>query len=420
VKAKKPISKSKKNKTTIKKNVMRKITLLVLSVLATFSSFTAKATQSVGYKLWDSNNGFTATLVPSELGDVQVNHIQIKFDDAISINADAETLAAQFVINMASNRTVEFAVNALDASILDITLSGDGTAQASSVLTIKATATDGLIPGIIDSNGAAVTLIPINSIQPTGLALETVSSIAGTATTAASVTYRLSSIPLVRSMNFLQAQSTVSTNPNGYLAREYFTIHSHSYNTMSASTHLTTLTAAVNVDTLQKVGYAFELIDGTDSDNPYIKLTALAPVENEELSWIVYHYPYRAAADKKFELAEAIASSKASQSIIDAAKVTLYNTEATAGEIAATILALNTVTDGINLPEIAPTWIAYSGNKSVILQNAKPGSIITLYQINGHIAATVSANSDKETIAVPKAGIYIVRVNDKATKVLVK
>ncbi|GHT60843.1 hypothetical protein AGMMS50239_10580 [Bacteroidia bacterium] len=54
---------------------------------------------------------------------MQVNHIQIKFDGAISIS-DAEALASQFVINMASNRTVEFAVNALDASILDITLTG--------------------------------------------------------------------------------------------------------------------------------------------------------------------------------------------------------------------------------------------------------------------------------------------------------
>jgi hypothetical protein len=400
---------------------MRKITLsLVISVLATLSSFTARATtQSVGYKLWDSNNGFTATLAPSELGDVQVNHIQIKFDDVISINADAETLAAQFVINMASNRTVEFAVNALDASVLDITLAGDGTAQASSVLTIKAAATDGLIPGIIDSEGHAVTLVPISSIQPTGLAFETVSSIAGTVTTPASVTYRLSSIPLVRSMNFLQAQSTVSTNPNGYLAREYFTIHSHSYNTMSALTHLTTLTAAANVDTLQKIGYAFELITGDDANNPYIKLTALVPVENEELSWVVYHYPYRAAADRKFELAYAIESSQVSPKV-DAARAVLYDIAATAEEVASAINSLNTVGAGIYLPETAPAWTAFSGSKSVILQNVTKGSAITVYQISGHIAATVSAKSDTETIAVPSSGIYIVRVNEKATKVLVK
>jgi hypothetical protein len=404
------------------KNVMRKITLLlVLSVLATLSSFTAKATQSVGYKLWDSNNGLTATLVPGNLGDVQVNHIQIKFDGVISINANAETLASQFVINMSSNRTVEFGVNALDRSILDVTLSGDGTAQASSVLTVKAAATDSLIPGIIGLDGHAVKLIPINSIQPTGLALETVSSTIGAATTPASVTYRLSSIPLVRSMNFLQAQSTVSTNPNGYLASEYFTIHSHSYNTMTALTHLTTLTAAANVDTLRKVGYTFELITGDDANNPYIKLTALTPVENEKLSWVVYHYPYRSAADRKFELAEAIESSQVGQSVIDAAKAVLYNTGATAEDILAAIVTLGKVANDIYLPETAPAWVAFGRSKSVVLQKLTPGSIITIYQISGRIAATVSAKSETETIAVPGSGIYIVRVNnDKAAKVLVK
>ncbi|GHT60824.1 hypothetical protein AGMMS50239_10520 [Bacteroidia bacterium] len=399
---------------------MRKITLsVVLSVLVTLSSFTAKATQSVGYKLWDSNNGLTATLVPGDLGSVQVNHIQIKFDGAISI-ADAEALASQFVINMASNRTVGFAVNALDASILDITLAGDGTAQASSVLNIKAAAEDGLIPGITDSEGNAVQLIPISSIQPTGIAFETVSSTIGATATPASVTYRLSSIPLVRSMNFLQAQSTVSENPNGYIAREYFTIHSHSYNTMTALTHLTTLTGAANVDTLQKKGYAFELIDGDDTENPYVKLTALEPVAGEELSWVVYHYPYRAAADRKFELAEAIENSQAGQSVIDAAKAVLYDTEATAKEILAAISALGAGATGIDKVESISNWLAFGGNKSVVLQNVTQGSIITIYEISGHIAATISAKSDTETIAVPKTGIYIVRVNDKATKVFVK
>ncbi|OAV72029.1 hypothetical protein Barb4_00225 [Bacteroidales bacterium Barb4] len=400
---------------------MRRFTLLVvLSVLATVSSFTAKATQSVGYKLWDSNNGLTATIVPSDLGDVQINHIQIKFDSSISIHADAETLASQFVINMASNHAVEFGVNALDASILDITLTGDGTAQASSVLTITAADADSLIQGIKDLEGHAVKLIPISSIQPTGLALETVSSTIGTTTTPASVTCRMSSVPLVRSMNFLQAQSSVSTNPDGYLAREYFTIHSHSYNTMTALTHFTTLTAAANADTLQKVGYTLELTDGDNSDNPYIKLTALTPVKSEKLSWVVYHYPYRSAADRKFELAEAIEGSQAGQPALDAAKAVLYNTEVTAEEIAAAIIALNTGTNGINLPETVPAWVAFSGNKSVILQNVTPGSIVTVYQINGHIAATVLAKSDTETIAVPATGIYIVRVNDKAKKIQVK
>jgi hypothetical protein len=404
---------------------MKSITFLlfvfVLNVLVSATSFTARAAQSVGYKLWDSNNGLTATLVPGELGAVQLNHIQIKFDSRISIQADAETLASQIIINMAANRTLNFAVNALDATVLDITLAGDGTAQASSVITISAASEDGLIPGITDSEGQAVRLVPISSIQPTGLALEVVSATTGTLSTPASVSYRLSSIPLVRSMNFLQAQSNKSENPNGYLAREFFTIHSHNYSAMTALTHLTTLTADANIDTLQKAGYDFELVPlAADADNPHIKLTALKPLDGEELSWIVYHYPYRAAADRKFELAEAIAASQAGQPVLDAATAVLYDAEASAAELAEAILALNSLPTAIALPAAEPNWLAFGGDKSIIVQNIKPGSILTVYQINGRIAASVSAKSDTETIAVPTAGIYIVRVDNKATKVFVK
>jgi hypothetical protein len=386
-------------------------------MLLTASLFTAKATQSVGYKLWDSNNGYTATLVPSNLTAIQLNHIQIKFDDSISIVVSEEDLSSQFSINMASNRTVNFSVNTLDNSILDITLTGDGTAQASSVLTITATDESGVIPGIKDSKGNAVTLIPISSIQPTGLALEAVSSTVGTASTPASVTYRLSSIPLVRSMNFLQAQSNISGNSNGYLAREYFTIHSHSYNTMTALTHLNTLATAAT-DTLQKVGYTFKVIEGDDADNPYIKMTALVPTAGEELSWVVYHYPYRAAADRKFELMQIIETSQASQALIDAAKTVLYDVAVTADEVSAAINSLSSPS-GILLPKAASKWTIIGGSRSVTLQGLTSGNIITVYNISGKIAATLSATSDTEIISLP-SGIYIVRVNDSAKKVLVK
>jgi hypothetical protein len=326
---------------------MKKTTFFRWAMMLTALSIASAslATQSVGYKLWDSNNGYTATLTPSDLGAAMVQHVQIKFDDAITIVADSATLVEQFQFSL-SGRAVDMSVNALDGTILDITMTS-GSPQASSVMQIKAVSADSIIAGIHDSQGNAVKLIPINSIQPTGLALEKVDSVIGTAETPASVTYRMSSIPLVRSMNFLQAQSTVSENPDGYLAREYFTIHSHSYNTMTALTHFTTLTATTNVDTLQKVGYTFELIDGDDADNPYIKLTALAPVAGEELSWIVYHYPYRSAADGKFDLAVALDNSLAEQSVIDAAKAILYDLNATPADIAEAITALGTVANGI-------------------------------------------------------------------------
>ncbi|KAA6301774.1 MAG: hypothetical protein EZS26_002083 [Candidatus Ordinivivax streblomastigis] len=404
---------------------MRKITLsLVLSVFVTISSFTAKATQSVGYKLWDSNKGLTSTLVPSDLEESGMEqHIQIKFDGAISLRADDATLKEQIIINMASSRKATFAVNATDPSVLDILLSIDDVvaAQANSSLTVKAADEEnGLIPGIIDAAGNPVKLIPIASIQPTGAALEEVSSSIGTATTPASATYRMSSISLVRSMNFVQAQSTICENPNGYLWQPSFTFHSHMFFQMTALDHFTTLTTAA-VDSLQKAGYTLELLpNSADENNPSIKLTALIPAEGEKLSWIMYHYPYRAAADRKFELAYAIESSQASQLVIDDAKAVLYNTEATAAEVAAAIALLSTTTGIHYVTEMAPAWTAYSGSKSVILKDVTKGSVITVYSISGQIAATVSAKSDTETIAVPSSGIYIVRVNEKAAKVLVK
>jgi hypothetical protein len=400
---------------------MKKIILSVtMCVLMTVNAFTVNATQSVGYKLWDSNNGYTATLVPSDLTSIQVNHIQIKFDGAISIHADSATLVSQFTINMASNRAVNIAVNALDNSILDITLSGDGTAQASSVLTVRAADESGAIPGIKDSRGNAVTLVPISSIQPTGLALEVVSSTVGTASVPASVTCRMLSIPLVRSMNFLQARSNKSKNAGGYLAREYFTIHSHNYSSMTVHTHFTTLTGAATVDTLQKAGYHLELIAGADADNPYIRFTALAPAEGEELSWIVYHYPYRAAADRKFELAQILDTAQVAQSIMDVAREVLYNVDATAEEVLAAIASLTpSGHTGISPAGSKPAWRVSAGSGAAVIHSAPAGSIITVYRINGQIVSTLPAKSAAETVAVPSDGVYIVRVNDLATKISV-
>jgi hypothetical protein len=282
----------------------------------TVSSFTVSATRSVGYKLWDSNNGITATTDPSQFDQTglgQVMHVQIKFDDVIHLDATPEALKDQFAILITSyatpedaGRSVEFGINPVDPSVLDITLaSTTATAQTNGAITVKAADEEtGLISGIKDSENNPVRLLPFTSVQPTGLAMEEVSSVTGTASEPASVIYRMSSIPLVRGMNFLQARSNKSANQDGYLAREYFTFHSHSFFTMTALTHFTSLTSATNKDTLQKAGYTLELVEVPgNTDNPNIKLTAHTPVEAEELSWVVYHYPYRAPADRKFELA---------------------------------------------------------------------------------------------------------------------
>jgi hypothetical protein len=412
---------------------MKKIILsVIMSVLMTVSAFSVNATRSVGYKLWDSNNGIVATTVPSELAqDAQVMHAQIKFDDIIHLDDTQESLKNQFTILITSyatpedaGRSVVFGVNPIDPTILDVTLASTGvTAQTNGAITIKAADEEtGLIQGIKDSENNPVRLIPITSVQPTGLALEEVTSTTGTTSTPASVVYRMSSIPLVRGMNFLQAQSNKSTNQNGYLAREYFTIHSHSFFTMTALTHFTTLTAAANKDTLQQAGYTLELMEvQEDENNPDIRLTATTPVEGEKLAWIVYHYPYRAPADRKFELAQILDTAHVEATILEIAREVLYNDDATAEEVLAAIVSLTSSgSTGIHLAESKPAWRVVAANRAVVVQDAPAGSVITVYQINGRIVSSLSAKSNTETIPLPSQGIYIVRVNNLAEKALVK
>lgn len=412
---------------------MKRNVLFVMMALMTVSSLTVNAaTRSVGYKLWDSNYAILATTVPSELSEFgSIMHIQIKFDNVIHIDPDLEPdLRAEFDIRLPGNlepedndRNVTFGVNEQDPTILDITIASNPDvtpAQTSGVISVCANDPDGRLTIIKDADNNPVILTPFTSIQPTGLALEKMSSTTGAAATPASVTYRMSSIPLVRGMNFLQAQSNRNINPNGYLAREYFTIHSYSFFTMTALTHFTNLTAAANTDTLQIVGYTLEMQEGDDEDNPFIKLTALEPTEGEELSWIVYHYPYRSPSDRKFELAQSIENSQAVQAVIDAAKAVLYNDEATAEDILAAIAALGGNVTGITSPKNSPNWIAVSSSGSIILKGVTPGNSITIYRIDGQITSSVAAKSETETIPVPSAGIYIVRVNDSAIKVLVR
>ncbi|MDR1524975.1 MAG: hypothetical protein LBS79_06950, partial [Tannerella sp.] len=208
----------------------------------------------------------------------------------------------------------------------------------------------------------------------------------------------------------------------GYLAREYFTFHSHSFFTMTAQTHFTSLTSTTNKDTLQKAGYTLELVEVPgNTDNPNIKLTAHTPVEAEELSWVVYHYPYRAPADRKFELAQLIDTAHVDPAILEAARDVLYNDDATAGEVLAAIRSFRSGANGnAALPESRPAWTVGTGDRTVVVRGVTPGSIITLYQINGRIASSIRAASDTETIGVAMRGIYIVRVDDRAVKVFVR
>ncbi|MDR2139798.1 MAG: DUF6383 domain-containing protein [Tannerella sp.] len=389
------------------------------------------ATRSVGYKLWDSNNGLVATTVPSEIReDGQVMHVQIKFDGVIHTEASEEELRSQFDIRLPgllapedAGREVVFGINRLDPTVLDITMpSVSVTAQTNGAITLRAVSAAGWITALRDAEGRAVNLLPIQSVQPTGLALERVNGVTGSVSVPASVIYRMSSIPLVRGMNFLQARSNRSNHPGGWLAKEYFTIHSHSFFTMTPAVHFTTLTGAANVDTLQKAGYRLEAVETPDDENsPCIRLTALRPAAGEELSWVVYHYPYRAPEDRKFELALLLDTAQADPSVLSAAREVLYDIHATAEEVSAAIAGFDPGGDTYaGLPEGRPEWRVGSESRAVTVWNVTPGSLITVYRINGSIAASLVAASDRETIPVATQGIYIVRVDDSAVKIFVK
>lgn len=411
----------------------KEVLFVMMNVLMATSPLTLGATRSVGYKLWDSNNGITATTDPTQFDQTglgQEMHVQIKFDGEIRLDATQDELKEQFAIRITSyatpedaGRSVVFDVDADDPTVLNITLASIAvTAQTNSAITVKAVDEEtGLVPGIKDADGNAVRLVSFTSVQPTGIALEEVSSVTGTATVPASVVYRMSSVPLVRGMNFLQARSNRSSNPDGYLAREMFTIHSHSFYTMTALTHFTTLTSETNRDTLQKAGYRLELLEVSgDAENPQIRLIANTPVAGEQLSWVVYHYPYRSPADRKFELAQLIGAAQTDGGVTDAARAVLYDDEATAEEVLAAIRSLQSTAEGIYIPEVAARWSATAGNRSLIVRGATAGDLITVYRLDGTAVASFPAKSAMETIPVPSEGVYLVRTGGAAVKVPVR
>lgn len=391
------------------------------------------ATRSIGYNLWDSNGEVTSTLDTLDLKPAaQIIHIQIKFDKPIQI-VDAANLRSQFVITLSgssspetSSRTVYIAVNSSNASILDIaipSLEGVSTAQTNNKISIQATNLAGWIPALTDTDGNAVNLIPITTIQPTGLAFKKVNSTLGTETTPATATYKISSIPLVRAMNFIQARTNKSPNANGYIASEYFTVHSHTFYSMTAQTYLTSLISSANITTFSNAGYTLEKVAvESDAANPLLKLSAKTAADGEEISCIVYHYPNRSAADRKYELSQIIDTiTTASTSLIDAANLVLYDLNATTSDVAAAITSLQTTTSGVIPAGSYSNVSAVTGGKhSIVVKGVKQSGLITVYGINGQVVVSRQINSDIESIYIEKSGLYIVKVNGAASKVFVK
>lgn len=296
--------------------------ILALAMLFSLMASTALADEAtptedthakmVGFNLYDMNGTVTSTLCPTELTlEGMTAVVQVEFDAPITI-VDPTELRKELSIMINSStteadnngRSIEFSVNASNNKILDIIMV-TSSPQAGSTIKVKPLADDDMVQNLTSSGQPVEWGIHINAIQPTGLALEKVNSTTGTSTEKASATYRLSSLPLVRSMNFLQATSTVdgATTPIEYTgstgSSNYFTVHSHSFFSMYASDYITSLASDANIQYLDAAGYILEMVDTGDSNNPQFKLTAKTAVEGQTLDWNVYCYPYRANANEQ-------------------------------------------------------------------------------------------------------------------------
>ena len=308
--------------------------------------------QSVGYRLWVSNGTTQSTLDPSQLTETgQTIHLQVKFNQPIVLN-DAAACRQQLNLQIAGRtpeslyRVVSVAKNSSDNTMLDITMQADPNtqgvdsdsmvAQYNSALTVAAVAADGRLAAVTNQAGEAAYLHPIETVLPTGMAIELVKSTTGTSSTPASATYRFTSIPLVRSMNFMVALS------DGQPITDRFTVHSHVFTDNDAEDYIDSADKSIGIvdvaaETLAQLGYTLVkevAADGT----PMFTLTAQKAVAGQELSWQVYSYPWVTAADRKIELAEALQGSTVSQANITAAEAVLYDQNATLEQVEAAIL----------------------------------------------------------------------------------
>ncbi len=316
----------------------------------------------VGYKVWNTNGNITETMNPSNLDNYKQNmRIQLKFDGPISITSQEDVLKQ---LNIAIDghdeklRDITVAVNKKDNTILDITLNqkkvNTGTPEHPTYPSVKQTASK-LAITLADSNAfTAITNtkgdpvkwnMTVNTIIPTGLQIKEVTSVTGTADKPASVTYKLTSVPLVRSMNFLQPMSNgnaivTDKGSEKQINANYLTIHSHYFfdpAKASAAIYIKELVNAAKIDTEQDPSqenslYSKYLLTGEPEKNQFT-LTAKDNTPKEKLSWQVYAYPNITAADLKYDLSVAIDNSKADSKKIAAAKAVLYNQAATVTDI---------------------------------------------------------------------------------------
>ncbi|MDR0513722.1 MAG: hypothetical protein LBG81_00980, partial [Coriobacteriaceae bacterium] len=305
----------------------------------------------VGYRAWDSsfdaNNGFAeigSTLDPSSLvglngsgSGVSTQNLALTFNRPVAIT-DASALLAQINISWkTASKDTTVALDPQDPSTIVFKMrdkAATTTAQAGSGLTASPVDASRTLDALVAADDpTAVAYLPYNiqSTQPTGLAIEQVSSTTGTESVPASVTYRISSLPLVRSMNFLRFEADGMAPGQ---ASGYFTIHSHTFYTMDAITHVGSLEANAGP---ALAGAGYDLVNNGDGS---FTVVAQQARPGEVLSWQVWAYPNRNANDKKIDLWEALQSTQAPQDVKNLAYAVLLDGTASAAEVALAIESL--------------------------------------------------------------------------------
>ena len=70
--------------------------------------------------------------------------------------------------------------------------------------------------------------------------------------------------------------------------------------------------------------------------------------------------------------------------------------------------------------EVATNFKAYGVERAVVVENAE-NNVVSVFDINGRrVANTINVNDAKVRIAVPRMGVYVVRVGNAAAKVYVR
>jgi uncharacterized repeat protein (TIGR02543 family) len=302
-----------------------------------------------GYKAWDAfiqpdDTEITSTPDPNDLlgdndagGGGETQYLALRFNKAIKID-DAEALADALSISFASaNKNVTYSIDSGDAKTLIVQMRdkpGVTTAQAGSGLTVTAKDLSRVIPGLVSDDvneDAAYLTYNISTTQPTGISFQKIAKTTGNASTPDSVTYKMTGIPLVRSMNFRRFT-------DGDTVISDLTIHSHTFYTMSAATHLATIGGAANVASFDEKGY-YLIVNTAAGTVTITEKEPNATANNIELS--LNTYPAKSAADRKYDLAKLLdTKSGLTSGETTALNNLLKNPQATATEIAAKIVAL--------------------------------------------------------------------------------